>query len=175
METNNMPYYTIIDPYTDEEINIIESIPKEWLHITDEEVHNLGNDYGGPVYCNNCKYHGTINNVWVGYCANCAVYRYNNEVNAFHWPGRQYVYEGQQCIEEVTDNIDKWDDYLKLYHKEFELEKNNEINYLKNLKNIPPKTSDNYQKLVDLNIVSWDEYFDFMEDKDYLVVSKKVK
>jgi len=172
-EDNVLPYYTIVCPRTNAEIKILKSIPKEWLHIREKGIGNDTLKCGGPLFCNNCKYHGMINNVWVGYCANCAVYRYNNRVNGFYWPGRQYIYDGEQCIDEVTDIRDKWDDYLKLYDKELETEKIKEINDLKNIKKIPPKTSIEYQKLIDLKIISWDEYFDFIEDDDYTVVSKQ--
>ena len=158
-EGNELPYYTIICPRTNTEINILKSIPKEWLHITEISRDILR--CSGPIFCNNCKYHGMINNVWVGYCVNCAVYRYNNkgvqEKCGFFWPGRQYIYRRGQCIYEVTDKKDKWDDYLKLYDKELEIEKIKEINNLKNIKKIPPKTVIEYQKLIDLKIISWDE------------------
>lgn len=34
----------------------------------------------GPLYCGNCKYHGTNKaGVFLGYCSNCADYVYNGE------------------------------------------------------------------------------------------------
>ena len=43
--------------------------PKKWA-----ENHEEGT---GPEQCCNCFEYGTINNIFIGYCANCAHYTYN--------------------------------------------------------------------------------------------------
>ena len=47
------------------------SFPKEWAlsHLPDT----------GPEQCENCYDYGTIDNLFVGYCLNCAQYEYNGE------------------------------------------------------------------------------------------------
>jgi hypothetical protein len=48
-----------------------EKFPKEWAL-----SHKEGT---GPSQCENCADHGCINEVFVGYCANCAQYIYDGE------------------------------------------------------------------------------------------------
>ena len=52
--------------------------PLEWAvnHIRDPEVSSF---ISGPDYCENCKYYGTLNGVFVGYCSSCSNEIYNGE------------------------------------------------------------------------------------------------
>ena len=54
--------------YAHEGIIYIGTFPEEWAtnHIEDT----------GPHDCENCVYFGTVKNVFIGYCANCADYIY---------------------------------------------------------------------------------------------------
>ena len=42
-----------------------KSFPDSW--IDEESLNNIG-----PRYCSNCKYYGSINDIFIGYCLNCA-------------------------------------------------------------------------------------------------------
>jgi hypothetical protein len=47
----------------------LNSFPKEWI---------IDNTIGtGPNYCQNCLKYGCIDDVFIGYCANCSEYAYN--------------------------------------------------------------------------------------------------
>jgi len=48
-----------------------ESFPEEWA-----VNHKEGT---GPGQCMNCATYGSINGIFIGYCANCAHYTYNGE------------------------------------------------------------------------------------------------
>jgi hypothetical protein len=40
----------------------------------------IDDDYmSGPEDCDNCRFHGMINDVFVGYCMNCSIHCYNSE------------------------------------------------------------------------------------------------
>jgi hypothetical protein len=45
-----------------------ENFPQEWA------VNHLQGT--GPHHCGNCAHHGCVGDVFVGYCANCAIYQY---------------------------------------------------------------------------------------------------
>jgi len=52
-------------------INYINSFPDEWI---------FNNVIGsGPNQCNNCLKYGCIDNIFIGYCANCSQHIYNFE------------------------------------------------------------------------------------------------
>ena len=66
----------------------------------------------GPVHCTNCATFGVINNVFVGYCSNCALYEYNySRGNGFNAVG----------VEQIVDHLDQelnlqnsiWNTYMK--------------------------------------------------------------
>lgn len=76
------------------------TFPEEWA-----ENHLPGT---GPKDCNNCAYFGSWNGVFLGYCANCAVYEYNGEC------GRGFIDCGKENdAEEVQDFPSAFDTYLK--------------------------------------------------------------
>jgi hypothetical protein len=53
----------------------------------------------GPEDCENCRAYGTINNVFVGYCANCAQYVYHGE------RGRGFIDNGIEIEDEIDDIV----------------------------------------------------------------------
>lgn len=55
-----------------------KSFPQEWAL-----SHLPGT---GPEECNNCAEYGAKDDVFVGYCANCAIYDYNSERGEGMWP-----------------------------------------------------------------------------------------
>lgn len=67
--------------------------PNQW-----RESHAEGT---GPEECGNCNAYGTINGVFVGYCANCAQYVYNGE------RGRGFIDNGVEVDDEdiVGDSV----------------------------------------------------------------------
>jgi hypothetical protein len=74
--------------------------PEEWA-----ENHE---DSTGPEQCLNCAMYGTINNIFIGYCANCAHYTYNGI------RGRGFIDNGIENDEiEVMDYESVFDTYLK--------------------------------------------------------------
>jgi hypothetical protein len=56
-----LPYYIGDDGY-----NYVDTFDKKWI-----TQHNLY--LSGPKYCNNCKMDGMIENVFIGYCMDCAI------------------------------------------------------------------------------------------------------
>ena len=62
----------------------------------------------GPKECQNCSYFGSWNGVFIGYCANCAVYSYNGE------RGCGFIGLGKENIcDEVESYTSVFDTYLK--------------------------------------------------------------
>ena len=66
----------------------------------------------GPFHCTNCAAYGAINNVFVGYCSNCALHKYNySRGNGFNAAG----------VEQIVDHLDQelnpqnsiWNTYMK--------------------------------------------------------------
>ena len=166
----SLEYYVVPCNDIDDKVKIIKSFPRERLGL---KTNGSGAHIGGPVFCMNCRYQGSVNGIWIGYCGNCSVYIHNNKVNAFHWPCRQYLYENENCLQEVTEDKDNWDSWNIKYAKEINIEKDKEIESLKNCKIIPPINTMEFEKLISLGIVTYDKLFDFVFDEDYLVVSCK--
>ena len=70
------------------------------------------NELVGPIHCTNCAAYGAINNVFVGYCSNCALHKYNySRGNGFNAVG----------VEQIVDHLDQelnpqnsiWNTYMK--------------------------------------------------------------
>ena len=62
----------------------------------------------GPSECNNCSYFGSWNGVFIGYCANCAIYSYNGE------RGCGFIGLGKENLSEKIENCTSaFDSYLK--------------------------------------------------------------
>lgn len=62
----------------------------------------------GPVDCNNCAVFGYVNDIFIGYCANCADYVYEGE------RGRGFMGEGVELSEEsVMGFPSAFDTYLQ--------------------------------------------------------------
>ena len=62
----------------------------------------------GPKECQNCYYFGSWNGVFIGYCANCAVYTYNGK------RGRGFIGLGKENnYDEVENYTSVFDSYLK--------------------------------------------------------------
>ena len=66
----------------------------------------------GPNHCTNCATYGAINNVFVGYCSNCALHKYNySRGNGFNAVG----------VEQIVDHLDQelnpqnsiWNTYME--------------------------------------------------------------
>ena len=51
-------------------VKYVSTFPQEWA-----ANHIKGT---GPHECNNCKWFGTYGGVFIGYCANCADYKYHS-------------------------------------------------------------------------------------------------
>lgn len=64
------------------------NFPNQW-----RETHLPGT---GPEDCSNCAYFGSVNGLFIGYCANCAVYKYNGT------RGRGFIDIGVEHITEET-------------------------------------------------------------------------
>ena len=66
----------------------------------------------GPVHCGNCATFGAINNVFVGYCSNCALYNYNySRGNGFIDIGVEQIVD---CWgEELNPQNSIWNTYMK--------------------------------------------------------------
>ncbi len=54
-----LPYKTVNN------INYFKSFPDTWIE--EESLYNVG-----PRFCENCKYYGSLDNIFIGYCVNCA-------------------------------------------------------------------------------------------------------
>jgi len=62
----------------------------------------------GPVDCNNCACFGSVNDIFIGYCANCADYQYEGK------RGRGFMGEGVEFSDEsVMGFPSAFDTYLK--------------------------------------------------------------
>jgi hypothetical protein len=67
----------------------------QWYHEKFPEAWALNHQEGtGPGQCNNCADYGSVNGVFIGYCANCALYCYEGS------RGRGFMGDGV----ELSDN-----------------------------------------------------------------------
>ena len=78
--------------------------PEEWA-----ENHEEGT---GPEQCCNCAEYGTINNIFIGYCANCAHYIYNGT------RGRGFIDNG---IENNEIEVIKYESIFNTYLKNIDI------------------------------------------------------
>ena len=60
---------------TVDKINYFMSFPDTWIE--EESLYNVG-----PRFCENCKYYGSLDNIFIGYCVNCANNVFNGERGA---------------------------------------------------------------------------------------------
>lgn len=92
-------------------VKYISSFPDSWI------FQNINGT--GPCQCENCFNYGCIDNIFIGYCANCSEHIYNFERgDGFH----------SNCAEIILENIGPFSEYI-------EKEKFNIISYLE--KKIP--------------------------------------
>ena len=92
-------------------ISYLNSFPDEWIN---------NNAMGtGPIQCINCRKYGSIDNIFIGYCANCSQYIYNFE------RGEGFEVSASDLI---LENNSIFSEYI-------EREKFNIIAYLENKKN----------------------------------------
>jgi len=66
-----------------------EKFPKEWARSHKEDT--------GPSQCMNCLDYGCVNDVFIGYCANCAIEVYNGE------RGRGFISQGIEIDDDDED------------------------------------------------------------------------
>jgi hypothetical protein len=66
----------------------------------------------GPVHCDNCATFGAINNVFVGYCSNCALYKYNySRGNGFNAVGVEQIVDHLGEVLNPQNSI--WNTYME--------------------------------------------------------------
>ena len=66
----------------------------------------------GPFHCGNCAIVGSINNVFVGYCSNCALYKYNySRGNGFNDIGAEQIVN--HLGEELNPQNSIWNTYME--------------------------------------------------------------
>ena len=76
-----------------------EKFPEAWA-----KCHNEGT---GPGQCGNCADYGSVNGVFIGYCANCALYDYNGT------RGRGFIDNGMELSDnDVLDIPSVFETYL---------------------------------------------------------------
>jgi hypothetical protein len=92
------------------------NFPIKWavenLNENDENDENDENIYVGPFHCMNCAIVGAINNVFVGYCSNCALYKYNySRGNGFNDIGVEQIVDF--LGEELNPQNSIWNTYME--------------------------------------------------------------
>ena len=92
------------------------NFPIKWavenLNENDENDENDENIYVGPFHCMNCAIVGAINNVFVGYCSNCALYKYNySRGNGFNAIGVEQIVD--YLGEELNPQNSIWNTYME--------------------------------------------------------------
>lgn len=95
------------DTYSYYHILYHKNFPEEWAksHAT---------EYAGPSICYNCVDYGCINNVFIGYCANCAQFVYNGT------RGRGFISAG---IEDNEPDALKYPSIFETYMKDVDTSK----------------------------------------------------
>jgi len=81
------------------------NFPNQW-----RDTHLPGT---GPEECPNCAYYGSVNGLFVGYCANCAIHEYNGS------RGRGFIDIG---VEKITEETLGFQSVFDTYLFEVELE-----------------------------------------------------
>ena len=66
----------------------------------------------GPVHCTNCATFGVINNIFVGYCSNCALHKYNySRGNGFNAVGVEQIVDHLGEVLNPQNSI--WNTYME--------------------------------------------------------------
>jgi len=86
------------DPYMEiTHYNDVYSHDYQWYHIQFPEDWALGHLEGtGPGQCENCADYGCVNGVFIGYCANCALFVYNGS------RGRGFMGNGVESNDDIA-------------------------------------------------------------------------
>lgn len=89
------------------------NFPIKWAVENLNEYHYENDLVGnGPVHCNNCATFGVINNVFVGYCSNCALHKYNySRGNGFNAVGVEQIVD--HLGEELNPQNSIWNTYME--------------------------------------------------------------
>jgi len=82
MEEEDDPYSNLMRAYHYEGQWYISTFPQEWA-----ENHRFTT---GPHECGNCRVSGTMGDIFIGYCANCADYVYRGD------RGRGFMLDGKE-------------------------------------------------------------------------------
>jgi hypothetical protein len=76
----------------------IKQFPKMWATSHAPET--------GPAECGNCNFYGSWNGVFIGYCANCAIYIYEYQ------RGHGFIDHGEELNNEDIPQLRAMDTYL---------------------------------------------------------------
>lgn len=87
--TDKSPYESTIYTYRHNDVMYVDTFPEDWAKSHLPET--------GPVECLNCQTYGVIEDVFYGYCANCADYCYAGS------RGKGYIDNGVFDGENDTD------------------------------------------------------------------------
>jgi hypothetical protein len=72
----------------------------------------IGNEKVGPFHCDNCAIYGLLNGVFIGYCSNCAVDKYNySRGNGFNAVGVEQIVD--HLGEELNPQNSIWNTYME--------------------------------------------------------------
>ena len=96
--------FNIEEPYYHDDIYLYQGA---WYHRSFPVLWAMTHEIGsGPSQCSNCADFGCVNHVFIGYCANCAEYRYDGE------RGRGFIDNGIE-FDEYETAVSAFDTYLK--------------------------------------------------------------
>lgn len=96
--------FNIEEPYYHDDIYLYQGA---WYHRSFPVLWAMTHEGdSGPSQCANCADFGCVNNVFIGYCANCAEYRYGGE------RGRGFIDNGIE-FDEYETAVSAFDTYLK--------------------------------------------------------------
>ena len=89
------------------------NFPIKWAVENLNEYHEENDLVGnGPVHCTNCATFGVINNIFVGYCSNCALHKYNySRGNGFNAVGVEQIVD--HLGEELNPQNSIWNTYME--------------------------------------------------------------
>tara|TARA_B100001540_G_C15644861_1_gene568330 strand:+ start:440 stop:883 length:444 start_codon:yes stop_codon:yes gene_type:complete len=116
IEEHSLPYKTIDGQ------KYIVSFPNTWI-----KSENIS---AGPINCSNCELHGCVNDIFIGYCLNCATHIYKGERgNGYAWPNETYMIDvdGETLMNIPSDEVilDGWvEKYKYLVEREVVVEIN---------------------------------------------------
>jgi hypothetical protein len=103
------PYESTVNTYRHNDVMYVDTFPEDWAKSHLPET--------GPVECMNCQTYGVIEDVFYGYCANCADYCYSGS------RGKGYIDKGvfDTCVDVAYDmSLDVADEdlYSEYYREE---------------------------------------------------------